>query len=126
VVTSSGGSDWLEQARRLMEALRAAGPAAPPAPGGGGSTSGGSAGGGDCRWCPLCQAAAVLRGERPEVTAALADVLSATAAALRQFAGEPAAAPSSTGTAAAGTAAAGTVADDGGQPDPAVQRIELA
>ena len=34
----------------------------------------------------MCQAAAVVRGERPEVTAALADVLTATAAALRNFA----------------------------------------
>jgi hypothetical protein len=112
-MTSS--SDWVEQARRLMEALKAGGPASSsgPAPDGGEH-------GADCRWCPLCQAAAVVRGERPEVTAALADVLTATAAALRQYAGEPAAPqdpPPETGGAAAG---------DGGPAQPAVQRIELA
>ena len=56
-----------------------------------GSTTGATAdsGGGhadDCRWCLVCQAAAVVRGERPEVTAALADVLTAAAATLRSFA----------------------------------------
>jgi len=99
----TSGSDWAEQARRLIESLRApAGEA-------------GGAGGGDCRWCPLCQAAAVVRGERPEVSAALADILTATAAALRQFAGEP---PS----AAPDAEAAPAPTDEG----PAVQRIELA
>jgi hypothetical protein len=110
----SAGQDWVEQARRLVEAFRAGtgGPAgaAPPAEG---LT-------GDCRWCPLCQAAAVLRGERPEVSAALADVLTATAAALRSFAGEQ----------APGGPAAGEAADpgpsDAGRPAPAVQRIELS
>jgi hypothetical protein len=27
----------------------------------------------DCQWCPLCQFAGVLRGERPELTAKLAE-----------------------------------------------------
>jgi hypothetical protein len=54
-----------------------------------------------------------MRGERPELSSALADILTATAAALRQFAGEPAAPPD------AGPAP--TPADDG----PPVQRIEL-
>jgi len=67
----------MEQARRLVESLRA--------PTGEAAADGGSS---DCRWCPLCQAAAIVRGERPEVSAALADILTATAAALRQFAGE--------------------------------------
>jgi hypothetical protein len=107
----SSGSDWLETAQRLMETLRAA-----PSPAPENGTAAGSGTGADCRWCPLCQAAAVLRGERPEVTAALADVLTATAAALRQFAGEPAEAPE-TGEPAT---------EDGGRPQPAVQRIELA
>jgi hypothetical protein len=103
----TSGSDWVEQARRLMDGLRAAAPAE-------GATAGGAtAAGGDCRWCPLCQAAALVRGERPELSAALADILTATAAALRQFAGEPAAPPD------AGPAP--TPADDG----PPVQRIEL-
>ena len=71
------GTDWVDQARRLVTGLGrslgetlhegdAAG--APP---------------GDCRWCPVCQLAAVVRGERPDVTDALADVLTAAAGALR-------------------------------------------
>ena len=78
--------DWVEQARRLVtglgqtlgSALRETDAAGPhPA---------------DCRWCPVCQVAAVVRGERPEVTNALADVLTAAAAALRT-ASEQASAP---------------------------------
>ncbi|MGY1643291.1 hypothetical protein ACI782_19470 [Geodermatophilus sp. SYSU D00703] len=73
------GPDWVEQARHLVTGL--------------GQTLGSSLrestpDGGhpvDCRWCPVCQVAAVVRGERPEVTAALADVLGAAAAALRSF-----------------------------------------
>jgi hypothetical protein len=104
----TSGGDWVEQGRRLVESLRAAAPAE-------GAEGRAAAGGSDCRWCPLCQAAAVLRGERPEVTAALADILTATATALRQFAGEPAA-PEPAPEPPAGTGDAG----------PVVQRIELA
>lgn len=68
------GNDWIEQGRRLLETLRSST-----------ETTDGEHGS-DCRWCPVCQAAAVVRGERPEVTAALADVLSTAAAALRTFA----------------------------------------
>jgi hypothetical protein len=68
------GTDWIEQGRRLLETLRNA----TEVPQG--------EHGSDCRWCPVCQAAAVVRGERPEVTAALADVLTSAAAALRTFA----------------------------------------
>ena len=73
----SDAIDWTEQARRLMGQLSGLLAERPPAA---------EHGGADCRWCPLCQAAAVVRGERPEVTAALADVLTAAAAALRTFA----------------------------------------
>jgi hypothetical protein len=106
----SAGQDWLEQARRLVETFRAGAP-------GGGKESPASPGAsaGDCRWCPLCQAAAVLRGERPEVNAALADVLTATAAALRSFAGEPAPA-----------GAAEEPAQPAERPAPVVQRIDLS
>jgi hypothetical protein len=75
------GTDWIDQARRVLDALReGSGDAAsvdgtPP-----------DSHSSDCRWCPVCQVAAVVRGERPEVTAALADVLTATATALRTFA----------------------------------------
>lgn len=102
------GTDWLEQGRRLLETLRAPVPDATSAQGDHGS---------DCRWCPVCQAAAVVRGERPEVTAALADVLTTAAAALRTFAED------------ARTHAAEPEDDtqngEDGDP-PAVQRIDIA
>jgi hypothetical protein len=112
----TSGGDWVEQARRLMESLRAAGPDTPAAdPGTPGAIPAGTTAPGDCRWCPLCQAAAVVRGERPELTAALADILAATATALRQFAGQPAA-PQEEDAAPEQPPA----------PPPAVQRIELS
>ena len=51
----TAGADWVDSARRLLDALRppAGTPAATPEPG--------AAHGADCRWCPVCQAAAVLR-----------------------------------------------------------------
>jgi hypothetical protein len=103
------GTDWIEQGRRLLEVLRSSLADAP---------AGSADHAADCRWCPVCQAAAVVRGERPEVTAALADVLTATAAALRNFAAE-------------GADKGGADAEDGaderrdGDP-PAVQQIEIA
>jgi hypothetical protein len=104
------GTDWIDQAQRLVEALRGSLPAPAPAAAPADAQPHGS----DCRWCPVCQVAAVVRGERPEVTAALADVLTAAATALRTVAaaGEPPAAP----------------ADDAPVPpasDP-VQRIDIA
>ena len=107
----TAASDWLDQARRLLDTF-VHGQAAPPA-------ERGAAHGADCAWCPLCQAAAVVRGERPEVTAALADVLTATATALRTFA------------AAAGGETAHDAGSAPGRADerdetPAVQRIEIA
>ena len=105
------GAEWLEQARRLVDTFLAA-PATeqvsdPPE---------GAAHADTCRWCPLCQVAAVVRGERPEVSAALADVLTATAGALRTFADDVAAAP----------AAAPATAAEETDPAPAVQRIGRA
>src|SRR4051812_20163581 len=98
------GTDWIEQGRRLLETLRNSAEAAD------------GEHGSDCRWCPVCQAAAVVRGERPEVTAALADVLATAATALRTFAeggGEP-----------APTVDAEKDAGDGDPP--AVQQIDIA
>jgi hypothetical protein len=106
------GTDWMDQARRLLDVLRS----------GAGETAAAQAAdghGADCRWCPICQAAAVLRGERPEVTAALADVLTATATALRAFAGGPEGAGTPSGTDAEAD-------EPGEEPPPAVQRIEIA
>ena len=109
-------ADWAESARRLLDVLRPpAGAAATP-----GEDS--PAHGADCRWCPVCQTAAVLRGERPEVSAALADVLATTASVLRDLAGEPAR-PSGP---AAGPDAAGEPDDRAGDGGPAVQRIDIA
>ncbi|MGY1691766.1 hypothetical protein [Geodermatophilus sp. SYSU D01105] len=123
--------DWAEQARRLVaglgqtlgqtlrEGARGAGDDGHPA---------------DCRWCPVCQVAAVVRGERPEVTAALADVLGAAAAALRSFS-ETAPAGEQTppaGAAAEQAGAAAEATDVAAQPAPAagttptVQRVEIA
>jgi hypothetical protein len=100
------GTDWIEQGRRLLETLRSGLDA--PAGAEGEHPA-------DCRWCPVCQVAAVVRGERPEVTAALADVLATAATALRTFA-------------AAGDAPAATAepddTDEGGPP--AVQQIDIA
>jgi hypothetical protein len=104
------GNDWMNQARQLFDMLRE-GVGEPEGEAGERSVTHDS----DCRWCPICQAAGVLRGERPELTAALADVLTATAAALRSFAGE-------TGRPAG--QAETDLPDE--QPSPAVQRIELA
>ena len=113
-------ADWAESARRLLDVLRPpSGDAA--APGVGGEQR--PAHGADCRWCPVCQTAAVLRGERPEVTAALADVLATTASVLRDLAGEPA---RPTGP-EADPGAAGQQDDRDGDSGPgAVQRIDIA
>ncbi|MBJ7451107.1 MAG: hypothetical protein JHC71_03360 [Blastococcus sp.] len=109
-------ADWAESARRLLDVLR------PPA---GAATVPGedrNAHGADCRWCPVCQTAAVLRGERPEVNAALADVLATTASVLRDLAepvrpSGPAPAPDP----------AGQQDDRDGDGGPgAVQRIDIA
>ena len=77
------GTDWIDQAQRLVETLRS-GLTAP--------SDGEEQHASDCRWCPICLAASVVRGERPEVNAALADVLTAAATALRTVAaaGQPA------------------------------------
>jgi|1185.fasta_scaffold1036819_2 hypothetical protein len=93
----TSGGDWMAQARLLMETLKAAVPADPAGAAAQAASAAREAASGtaaqlsgDCRWCPLCQAAAMVRGERPELSAALADILAATATALRQYAGEPA------------------------------------
>lgn len=108
----SAGADWLDSARKLLDALRPGGDAAPAEPS---AAAGGH--GADCRWCPLCQAAAVVRGERPEVTAALADVLTTTASVLRDLAGEPERAE---------VADVDESGDDEDPGPPPVQRIDIA
>lgn len=63
--------------------------------------------GAECQWCPLCQFMSVLRGERPEVSARVAEAGVALASAFRSL----------VDAAAAGTS----------KPDPSahVQRIDL-
>src|SRR3954447_5762432 len=107
------GTDWIEQGRRLLETLRSSAEA-----------SDGDHGS-DCRWCPICQAAAVLRGERPEVTAALADVLAPRGPARRSFAEEPSgpAGPEGPGE---GEQTPDEEPPPAEEPPPVVQRIEIA
>ena len=102
----TAGADWAEQARRLLDTVKSAAAAE------GGQPSG------ECKWCPHCQLLAVLRGDRPEVSAVIDDVLATASAALRSFSGEPAAAP----------AEPEGHADEPSHRDPAptVQRIEIA
>jgi hypothetical protein len=112
------GTDWAEQARRAVDALRGvlgtlAAHDGPPTAGAGEA--------GECRWCPLCQLIAVLRGERPEATAVLADVLRATADALHAFAAAPDG-PRPDGP----RPAAQEPAAPAGDRAPVVQRIEIA
>ena len=100
--------DWVEQARRLVTGLgQTLGPVLR-------ETDAAGAHPADCRWCPVCQVAAVVRGERPEVTDALADVLTAAAAALRTVS-ERASAP-----------APEARAQEPAPPAPPVQHIEIA
>ena len=107
------GPDWVEQARRLVTGLgQTLGAALREEDGAGAHPS-------DCRWCPVCQVAAVVRGERPEVTDALADVLTAAAAALRTVS-ERAPAP-----APAPAPGAGAEAEEPAPPAPPVQHIEI-
>lgn len=98
--------DWVEQARRLVTGLgQTLGASGREGDGAGAHPA-------DCRWCPVCQVAAVVRGERPEVTDALADVLTAAAAALRSVS-ERAPGPE-------------PEAEEPAPPAPPVQHIEIA
>jgi hypothetical protein len=136
----SEGADWLDQARRLVAGLGQTWTEAwTEVRDEAGVGEGGHVPGGDCHWCPVCQLAAVAR--RPEVTAALADVLTTAAAALRAVAEEaPDAAPgaragtgpgSRSGSAAGAAAGTDAGADAGADaaevrpPAAPVQHIEI-
>ena len=118
------GADWMDTARRVMDtfltppAASAADPAAPTA---GAATAHADT----CRWCPVCQAMAVARGERPEVTAALADLLTTTASALRTFAESGDVPASGNGPAAASEEPAPEDDDADAPPARTVQRIDI-
>jgi hypothetical protein len=70
----------------------------------------------DCQWCPLCQFAAVLRGERPELTARVTEAGTAVVSALRALLDAAADASGAPGQHRHGTAA----------DRPRVQRINLS
>jgi hypothetical protein len=97
----AGFAEWADQARRFTAGLAAehaqdAGPADAPgdlgAPAGATTTAPADAAdhAAECRWCPLCAGLAALRGRRPDLVEALADVLSSAATALRAQSGVPA------------------------------------
>jgi hypothetical protein len=101
--------EWGESVRRLVDGVR--GLLAEPA-----RATDGMGHDSECRYCPLCQAVAVVRGERPEISAALADLLTTTAASLRAVAESHA---------AQATPDQPQDDDDAGEP-PEVQRIDIA
>lgn len=84
-------------------------------------------GGPECQWCPLCQLAAALRGDHPELTERIAEAGAAIANAVRALAesapqrgsGQEAGAPDSA------DAAATTQRHERPTPRPRVQRISL-
>jgi hypothetical protein len=65
----------------------------------------------DCQWCPLCQFAAVLRGEHPEITDRVAEAGTALAGVLR---------------AVVEAASSGAQHRQPGPPAPRVQKINLS
>jgi hypothetical protein len=128
------GPDWVEQARRFAAALAAedaggagltdllSGLSGQPAEG---DTAGQADHGAECRWCPLCAGLAALRGRRPDLLEALADVLASAATALRTTAGTT---PGGSAAQPGAPAPEPTVAPEETVPHPAptVQRIEVA
>ena len=130
---SAPGPDWIEQARRF-----AAGLAAEHGAGAGmsdvlGDLLGGPAGehpadsSAECRWCPLCAGLAALRGRRPDLLEALADVLTSAAGALRTTARTT---PDGSAAAPGAPAPEPTVPPEETvmhpAPAPTVQRIDVA
>ncbi|GAA4751385.1 hypothetical protein GCM10023328_37960 [Modestobacter marinus] len=129
------GPDWVEQVRRLAAGLaaeHAAGtrvtdvlgdllgaPAARPAaprPEDDAATAGPQPAD-ECRWCPVCQGLAALRGRRPDLVDALADVLTSAATALRTHAGTHAGTHASTHAGSdAGTHAGSDAGTHAGSP----------
>jgi hypothetical protein len=77
-----------------------------------------------CRGCPVCAVLGALRGERPDLTDALADVLTAAAAAVRAFSAPR---PAPVADPAPPVAGPAPRPDDETGPDtPGVQRIDVA
>jgi hypothetical protein len=119
------GPDWVEQARRLAAGLATDHPGLTDALGGLlGSSS--TDHGGQCRSCPLCAALAAVRGRRPDLLEALADVLASASTALRSTAARP----TPDDRAAAAGDSSTTAPPEETVPDPApapvVQKIDVA
>jgi hypothetical protein len=88
---STPGPDWVDQARRFAAGLAAEHAAGRPLS----DVLGGLLGAAtttpdpsadhsaECRWCPVCTGLAALRGRRPDLLEALADVLTTAATTLR-------------------------------------------
>ena len=100
------GTDIGEEARKLVGSVQEWARRALPAPPSGHP-------GPECQWCPLCQAASVLRGEHPELTERVAELGTVVLGALRSV------------FEAATTQAAEAAPDDDVPPAPRVQHIRL-
>jgi hypothetical protein len=121
------GPDWVEQARRFAAGLATDHPGLTDALGGLlGSSSSSTDHGGQCRSCPLCAALAAVRGRRPDLLEALADVLASASTALRSTAARP----TPNDSAAAAGDSSTTAPPEETVPDPApasvVQKIDVA
>jgi len=126
------GPDWVEQARRFAAGLATEHPGLTDALGGllGASADQPAEHGTECRSCPLCVGLAALRGRRPDLLEALADVLASASTALRTTAAATTAHPTPDGDAAAAGDPAPTAPPEETVPNPApaptVQRIDVA
>jgi len=134
------GPDWVEQARRFAAGLAVEHPGLRDTLGGllgAARTDPPAEHGAECRSCPLCAGLGALRGRRPDLMEALADVLTSAAATLRSAAAAPdRTAPDPTPpdrTTPDGSAAAAGDPDPTAPPEetvpaltPTVQRIDVA
>ncbi len=111
---TEGAGDLGDETRKLLGAVQDWARRTLPAPPGGQAAP-------ECQWCPLCQAASVLRGEHPELTERVTEAGAAVVGALRALV-EAAAAHGAHGAEPAHDAEA---PDAGEPPPPRVQRIRL-
>lgn len=85
----TGHEQLLEELRQLLDALALRAEDYLRGCAGGEVDSGSGA----CGWCPICAAAGLLRGQRPELTGRVAEQLAGFLQALRQLLTDPSAAP---------------------------------
>jgi hypothetical protein len=113
--TADSAADFGDEANRLLAAVQDWTKRTFPAPPSG-------HGGPECQWCPLCQLAAAMRGEHPELTERIAEAGAAVANALRALAESSPARPP---RARPAQATAVPHPADRPTPRPRVQRIAL-